>query len=134
LAQDFWARRLITMARRRQTPEQIIRKLREDDRLLAEGVEAVSIQASPTDSFDRLLPWAATLLRHSGERVSAATAQVISLTVDQDGAWTSVASSPSDTQSDEQKRLAMAPRLIAGELAKLAGLKASGVLSGEAQR
>jgi hypothetical protein len=29
-------KRLITMARRRHTPEQIIRKLREADRLLAE--------------------------------------------------------------------------------------------------
>src|SRR5512132_4332628 len=32
-------RRLITMARRRHTPEQIIRKLREADRLLGEGAE-----------------------------------------------------------------------------------------------
>jgi transposase-like protein len=31
--------RIITMARRRHTPEQVIRKLREADRLLAEGAE-----------------------------------------------------------------------------------------------
>jgi putative transposase len=36
-------RRLITMARRRHTPEQIIRKLREADRLLAEGAEVADV-------------------------------------------------------------------------------------------
>jgi hypothetical protein len=36
-------RRLITMARRRHTPEQIIRKLREADRLLAEGAEIADV-------------------------------------------------------------------------------------------
>jgi transposase-like protein len=36
-------RRLITMVRRRHTPEQIIRKLREADRLLAEGAEVAEI-------------------------------------------------------------------------------------------
>ena len=36
-------RRLITMARRRHTPEQIIRKLREADRLLGEGVDVAEV-------------------------------------------------------------------------------------------
>jgi transposase-like protein len=36
-------RRLITMARRRHTPEQIIRKLREADRLLGEGAELADV-------------------------------------------------------------------------------------------
>src|SRR5918994_1762621 len=36
-------RRLITMARRRHTPEQIIRKLREADRLLAEGADIAGV-------------------------------------------------------------------------------------------
>jgi putative transposase len=36
-------RRLITMARRRHTPEQVIRKLREADRLLAEGAEIADV-------------------------------------------------------------------------------------------
>jgi transposase-like protein len=36
-------RRLITMARRRHTPEQIIRKLREADRLLGEGAEIADV-------------------------------------------------------------------------------------------
>jgi putative transposase len=36
-------RRLITMARRRHTPEQIIRKLREADRLLGEGAEIAEV-------------------------------------------------------------------------------------------
>jgi hypothetical protein len=36
-------RRLITMARRRHTPEQIIRTLREADRLLAEGAEVADV-------------------------------------------------------------------------------------------
>jgi transposase-like protein len=36
-------RRLITMARRRHTPEQIIRKLREADRLLGEGAEVADV-------------------------------------------------------------------------------------------
>src|SRR5918994_6415071 len=36
-------RRLITMARRRHTPEQIIRKLREADRLLAEGADVAEV-------------------------------------------------------------------------------------------
>jgi putative transposase len=36
-------RRLITMARRRHTPEQIVRKLREADRLLAEGAEIADV-------------------------------------------------------------------------------------------
>jgi putative transposase len=36
-------RRLITMARRRHTPEQIIRKLREADRLLAEGADVADV-------------------------------------------------------------------------------------------
>src|SRR5579884_3754184 len=35
--------RIITMARRRHTPEQIIRKLREADRLLAEGGEVADV-------------------------------------------------------------------------------------------
>jgi putative transposase len=39
----FGRRRLITMARRRHTPEQIIRKLREADRLLAEGAEVADV-------------------------------------------------------------------------------------------
>src|ERR1700736_5872426 len=36
-------RRLITMARRRHTPEQIIRKLREADRLLGDGAEIADV-------------------------------------------------------------------------------------------
>jgi putative transposase len=36
-------RRLVTMARRRHTPEQIIRKLREADRLLAEGADVADV-------------------------------------------------------------------------------------------
>jgi putative transposase len=36
-------RRLVTMARRRHTPEQIIRKLREADRLLAEGADIADV-------------------------------------------------------------------------------------------
>jgi putative transposase len=36
-------RRLITMARRRHTPEQIIRKLREADRLLGEGADIAEV-------------------------------------------------------------------------------------------
>jgi putative transposase len=36
-------RRLITMARRRHTPEQIIRKLREADRLLGEGADMAEV-------------------------------------------------------------------------------------------
>jgi putative transposase len=36
-------RRLITMARRRHTPEQIIRKLREADRLLGEGADVADV-------------------------------------------------------------------------------------------
>jgi transposase-like protein len=36
-------RRLITMARRRHTPEQIIRKLREADRLLGEGADIADV-------------------------------------------------------------------------------------------
>src|SRR5918994_3667484 len=36
-------RRLITMARRRHTPEQIIRKLREADRLLGEGADVAEV-------------------------------------------------------------------------------------------
>jgi putative transposase len=36
-------RRLITMARRRHTPEQIIRKLREADQLLAEGADVADV-------------------------------------------------------------------------------------------
>ncbi len=35
--------RIITMARRRHTPEQIIRKLREADRLLAEGADIADV-------------------------------------------------------------------------------------------
>jgi putative transposase len=35
--------RIITMARRRHTPEQIVRKLREADRLLAEGAEIADV-------------------------------------------------------------------------------------------
>jgi hypothetical protein len=35
--------RIITMARRRHTPEQIIRKLREADLLLAEGAEVADV-------------------------------------------------------------------------------------------
>ena len=35
--------RIITMARRRHTPEQIIRKLREADRLLAERSELADV-------------------------------------------------------------------------------------------
>jgi putative transposase len=36
-------RRLITMARRRHTPEQIIRKLREADRRLGEGADVAEV-------------------------------------------------------------------------------------------
>jgi transposase-like protein len=36
-------RRLITMARRRHTPEQIIRKLREADRLLGDGADVAQV-------------------------------------------------------------------------------------------
>jgi putative transposase len=36
-------RRIITMARRRHTPEQIVRKLREADRLLAEGRDVTEV-------------------------------------------------------------------------------------------
>jgi len=36
-------RRLITMARRRHTPEQIIRKLGEADRLLGEGADVAEV-------------------------------------------------------------------------------------------
>jgi transposase-like protein len=35
--------RIITMARRRHTPEQVIRKLREADRLLAEGADVAAV-------------------------------------------------------------------------------------------
>ncbi len=35
--------RIITMARRRHTPEQIIRKLREADRMLGEGAELAEV-------------------------------------------------------------------------------------------
>ncbi len=35
--------RIITMARRRHTPEQIIRKLREADRLLGEGADVAAV-------------------------------------------------------------------------------------------
>jgi transposase-like protein len=35
--------RIITMARRRHTPEQIIRKLREADRMLAEGKDLAEV-------------------------------------------------------------------------------------------
>jgi putative transposase len=35
--------RIITMARRRHTPEQIVRKLREADRLLAEGADVADV-------------------------------------------------------------------------------------------
>jgi transposase-like protein len=35
--------RIITMARRRHTPEQIVRKLREADRLLAEGKDVAEV-------------------------------------------------------------------------------------------
>jgi putative transposase len=35
--------RIITMARRRHTPEQIVRRLREADRLLAEGAEIADV-------------------------------------------------------------------------------------------
>src|SRR5947208_16617411 len=35
--------RIITMARRRHTPEQIVRKLREADRLLAEGQDVAEV-------------------------------------------------------------------------------------------
>jgi putative transposase len=35
--------RIITMARRRHTPEQVIRKLREADRLLAEGADVATV-------------------------------------------------------------------------------------------
>src|SRR5690348_4032534 len=39
-----WAEgRIITMARRRHTPEQIIRKLREADRLLNEGADLAAV-------------------------------------------------------------------------------------------
>src|SRR5215210_11578 len=36
-------RRLITMARRRHSPDQIIRKLREADRLLGEGADVAEV-------------------------------------------------------------------------------------------
>src|SRR5918994_4615344 len=36
-------RRLIAMARRRHTPEQIVRKLQEADRLLGEGAEVADV-------------------------------------------------------------------------------------------
>jgi putative transposase len=36
-------RRIITMARRRHTPEQVVRKLREADRLLAEGKDVAEV-------------------------------------------------------------------------------------------
>jgi transposase-like protein len=36
-------RRIIAMARRRHTPEQIVRKLREADRLLAEGADVAEV-------------------------------------------------------------------------------------------
>jgi transposase-like protein len=35
--------RIITMARRRHTPEQIVRKLREADRLLGEGADVAAV-------------------------------------------------------------------------------------------
>lgn len=35
--------RIITLARRRHTPEQVVRKLREADRLLAEGAEVSEV-------------------------------------------------------------------------------------------
>jgi putative transposase len=35
--------RIITMARRRHTPEQIVRKLREADRLLGEGADVAEV-------------------------------------------------------------------------------------------
>jgi transposase-like protein len=36
-------RRIITMARRRHTPEQVVRKLREADRLLSEGKDVEEV-------------------------------------------------------------------------------------------
>ncbi len=36
-------RRIITMSRRRHTPEQVVRKLREADRLLAEGKDVAEV-------------------------------------------------------------------------------------------
>jgi putative transposase len=36
-------RRIVTMARRRHTPEQVVRKLREADRLLGEGADIAAV-------------------------------------------------------------------------------------------
>jgi len=35
----LWARRTITMKRRRYTPEQVVRKLREGERILDDGID-----------------------------------------------------------------------------------------------
>ncbi len=43
IAHDGGRGRIITMARRRHTPEQIIRKLREADRMLGEGKDLAEV-------------------------------------------------------------------------------------------
>jgi len=39
----MWAKGMIAMARRRHTPDQIVRKLREADRMLAEGSDIAAV-------------------------------------------------------------------------------------------
>ena len=59
------------MKRRRHNPEQIIRKLREADRMLAEGTEVPELAKATRGLRGDLSPLASDLRRHEGRRGQA---------------------------------------------------------------
>ena len=60
------------MKRRRHTPEQMIRKLREADRLLAEGKTVEEVCAASRDRGVDVASVASAVRRHEGQRREAA--------------------------------------------------------------
>ena len=59
------------MTRRRHTPEQVIRKLREADRLLAEGKTTVEVARQLEISGEHVSPVAQPVRRDEGRRCQA---------------------------------------------------------------
>ncbi len=60
------------MKRHRHTPEQVVRKLREGERLLNEVGDLTGVLRTPGDLRGHLEPVAGSVRRHEGERGQAA--------------------------------------------------------------
>jgi putative transposase len=63
--------RMFTMARRRHTPEQIVRKLKEADRMLNEGSDVAAVARHLQVTESHLSPVAQPVRRHEGRRRQA---------------------------------------------------------------